>query len=126
MIGISDFETKKAEKCDFSKSPPTLPLPVSMRQKMSHLYFATIPKLKSNSQILNFLVYSFLKRFFYKILSEMIPPPSISVSLRGPAIALRQRKKGRRAQASLMGRTDGTGRTGRLPKVSFNFLHFKI
>ena len=32
-------------------------------------------------------------------------------SLRGPAIALRQRKKGRRAQASLMGRTDGTGRT---------------
>ena len=41
-------------------------------------------------------------------------------SLRGPAIALRQRKKGRRAQASLMGRDGRDGLDGLDGRVDGN------
>ena len=61
-------------------------------------------KLKA---ILIFWWYKIEGEFLIRVLSALNPHPSLSASLRGPAIALRQRKKGRRAQASLMGRTDG-------------------
>ena len=59
-------------------------------------------KLKANSQFSIIVCQLFLKEFLlWKSFPNLTRPPYLSVSLQGPAIALRQRKKGRRAQASL-------------------------